>query len=330
MKVDENDVFGMPDRASARTDTMEESMNYSEFKMYLISNISERVGDSAQVSIRKVPKNNGVSLDGLTIHYNGRNIAPTIYLDFYWQKYTEGYSEDDIVEMIIFENKYYSIERNLDVDKFMDFDRLRDKIMYKLINYDMNRAYLDTVPMRRMLDLAVVYYYRVDEEELLGATCVIRNEDIERWGVSEEDLWELASVNTPREEPARIRGLCECICDYYAMDPENEMFQSDAEEVLYMAGRAPMHILSNESQIFGAACLLYPETMKILSDKFGADLYVLPSSVHEVILMPISDDYNSADLSEMVHDINESEVLPQEVLSDHVYRYCADRGVIRL
>lgn len=306
-------------------------MNYSEFKMYLLNSITNLTGCEAQVSIRKIRKNNGIFLDGLTIHYADRNIAPTIYLDSYWQKYLDGRDADAIVGEILADNETYSIERNLDVHEFLDFSRLRDRVMYRLINYEMNRDFLDTVPMREVLDLAVVYYYRVEDEELSGATCVIRNEDVERWGVTEEELWDLASVNTPRDEPAKIRGICDSLREYYIVngkdDPES---LSEMEDVLCMAGMAPMHILSNRSQVFGAACILYPDTMKKLSKEFKRDLYVLPSSIHEVILMPAEELYDPDDLSVMVREINETEVLPQEVLSDHVYRYFADRGVITL
>ena len=306
-------------------------MNYSEFKMYLTSSIADRIGEDTKVCIRKIPKNNGVEFDGITIYHTRRNVAPTIYLEWYWQRYLEGEDVDTIAEMIITENEKYSIDKNLDVEDFLNFDRIRDKVMYKLINYEMNRDFLETVPMRKMLDLAVVYYYRIDDDELTGATCAIRNEDIERWKITEEDLWKLASVNTPREEPAKIRGLCECLFDYYSQsfgDGSDELYQ--LEDMMYRAGMAPMHILSNKSQIFGAACILYPDAMKDLSKEFGTDLFVIPSSIHEVILMPASDDYDYDDLSMMVRDVNESDVLPHEILSDHVYRYYADREVIRL
>jgi hypothetical protein len=310
---------------------MEESMNYPEFKMFLMSKISERVGSDTQVCIRKVPKNNGVLLDGLTIRHKERNVAPTIYVENYWQKYLDGCDEEHIVDMILLENREYSVDRDIDIDDFLDFGKMRDKVMYKLINFEMNRDFLDTVPMRRVLDLAVVYYYRVDAEGLYGATCVIRKEDMERWKTDEEELWRLATVNTPRNEPANIRSMCECLLEYCAMQIEEDpRFRDNAEHVLDMAGISPMYILSNTSQVFGAACILYPETMKDVSLRLGSDFYVLPSSVHEVILMPADKGYDSEDLSEMVREVNASDVMPHEILSDHVYRYYADRGVIML
>ena len=154
---------------------------------------------------------------------------------------------------------------------------------------------------------------------------------MERWKTDEEELWRLATVNTPRNEPANIRSMCECLLEYCAMQIEEDpRFRDNAEHVLDMAGISPMYILSNTSQVFGAACILYPETMKDVSLRLGSDFYVLPSSVHEVILMPADKGYDSEDLSEMVREVNASDVMPHEILSDHVYRYYADRGVIML
>ncbi|MDO4804260.1 MAG: DUF5688 family protein [Lachnospiraceae bacterium] len=306
-------------------------MNYSEFKMYLLTELSNYAGCDVQVTIHSVRKNNGIILDGLTMHRTERNVAPTIYLEKYWERYQEGVSGEEIVRQIISENEKYSIDRNLNVEEFLDFDRIRPRVMYKLINFKMNRDFLDTVPMRKVMDLAVIYIYEVEDECLLRATCTVRNEDIERWGVTEEELWELASVNTPRNEPAKIKGISETLRDFYTVDGrEGEQCFEDLDEMIGLAGMTPMHILTNKSQVFGASCILYPDMMKTLAREFKSDLYVLPSSIHEVILMPVDDAFNPDDLSAMVREINEHEVLPQEVLSDHVYRYCADREVITM
>ena len=182
-------------------------MTYPEFKMQLMSNIAQQAGCDAEVTIRSIRKNNGIFLDGLTVHHAGKNIAPTIYLERYWDKYREGYSLDLLTEEILAENRNYTVRKNLDIEQLLDFSRIRRKVMFRVINYEMNREFLETVPMRKALDLAVIYYYRIEEEELSGATCIVRNEDLERWHVTEEELWDLAVVNTPRDEPSRIADI---------------------------------------------------------------------------------------------------------------------------
>lgn len=325
-------------------------MTYPEFKMQLMSNIAQQAGCDAEVTIRSIRKNNGIFLDGLTVHHAGKNIAPTIYLERYWDKYREGYSLDLLTEEILAENRNYTVRKNLDIEQLLDFSRIRRKVMFRVINYEMNREFLETVPMRKALDLAVIYYYRIEEEELSGATCIVRNEDLERWHVTEEELWDLAVVNTPRDEPSRIADIydslreiqenCTAITgtDPFARNEESEegwipidmipeeMSPSD----LITTDRAPMLVLSNKTKVFGASCMLYPEVLKPLSEELGTDLYILPSSIHEVIIMPVNELLSRNDLADMVKEINENEVLPQEVLSDNVYRYYADRDVILL
>ena len=329
---------------------MEELMTYPEFKMQLMSNIAQQAGCDAEVTIRSIRKNNGIFLDGLTVHHAGKNIAPTIYLERYWDKYREGFSIDSLTEEILEENRNYTVGRNLDIEQLLDFSRIRRKVMFRVINFDMNREFLETVPMRRALDLAVIYYYRVEEEELSGATCIVRNEDLERWHVTEEELWELALVNTPREEPSRISDIYDSLREIQencaAITEGNPfMTQEGSDEGWFpidvfpvemdrsdkvSSDRALMLVLSNKTKVFGASCMLYPEVLRPLAEELGTDLYILPSSIHEVILMPVNELLSRDDLADMVKEINENEVLPQEVLSDNVYRYYADRDVILL
>ena len=82
-----------------------------------------------------------------------------------------------------------------------------------------------------------------------------------------------------------------------------------------------MYVMTNTRGINGAACLLYKNALARFAQKLKQDLFLLPSSVHEVILVPKSDILKKEDLSEMVREINKTEVSPKEVHSDTVYVY---------
>lgn len=83
-----------------------------------------------------------------------------------------------------------------------------------------------------------------------------------------------------------------------------------------------MYVLTNAEKMNGAAAILDSKTMEGISEKLGGDFVIIPSSIHEVIILPL----NTADtdtLNGMVNDVNASEVAPLDVLSNHVYKYDA-------
>jgi hypothetical protein len=136
-------------------------MNYEAFKARIYSMVRDEFGSDTEVTLKPVRKNNGVILDGLTIMPEGKCIAPTIYINQYYGRYREGLSLNAIVRIILEENKHYSIDFPIDVDEFLKFDNLRDRIRYRLINYSMNEELLSDVPHEKILDLAKIYYYEI-------------------------------------------------------------------------------------------------------------------------------------------------------------------------
>ena len=296
-------------------------MNYEDFKARIYSMVREEFDSDTEVTLKPVRKNNGVVLDGITIMPEGSCIAPTIYINQYYERYREGLSLEAIVRIILEENRHYSFDYPLDVDEFLKYDRLKERIRFRLVNYSMNEELLSDVPYVKFLDLAKIYYYEIRDRRFPSAFCTIRHSDLLRWEITGEELDKIADANMQRFEPPRIYTMREMV-DILANGSQNAREVPDPV--------VPMYILTSESRCFGASTMLYDHVFGEFEGLIREDLFVLPSSVHEVIVTPASGGFSGFELERMVTEINKECVPDYEVLSNRVYFYDREKDELRL
>jgi hypothetical protein len=289
-------------------------MEYKEFVEYIKMNAGYIAGEGGNITINHVIKNNGCEMDGLVIMEKGKDIAPTIYLDSLYELYTNGENIKNIIRQIelIYEQNKNNV--TFDVNILKHFDTIKDKIVYKVVNYRSNEKLLEQVPHKRILDLAVVFYCLLDNEYGRSATALIYNNNLKNWNVTIDDVYKAALKNTPDLLHSKISSMAALF--------EKCGVNVDGEEVdLKDYVPSDMYVLTNESKLNGAACILYENVLYDFAQKLGADLYILPSSVHEVILLPKLSVFEKDELVNMVKEVNTEGVAADEVLSDHVYEY---------
>jgi hypothetical protein len=289
-------------------------MEYKEFVEYIKMNAGYIAGEGGNITINHVIKNNGCEMDGLVIMEKGKDIAPTIYLDSLYELYTNGENIKNIIRQIevIYEQNKNNV--TFDVNILKHFDTIKDKIVYKVVNYRSNEKLLEQVPHKRILDLAVVFYCLLDNEYGRSATALIYNNNLKNWNVTIDDVYKAALKNTPDLLHSKISSMAALF--------EKCGVNVDGEEVdLKDYVPSDMYVLTNESKLNGAACILYENVLYDFAQKLGADLYILPSSVHEVILLPKLSMFEKDELVNMVKEVNTEGVAADEVLSDHVYEY---------
>lgn len=289
-------------------------MEYKEFVEYIKMNAGYIAGEGGNITINHVIKNNGCEMDGLVIMEKGKDIAPTIYLDSFYELYTNGENIKNIIRQIevIYEQNKNNV--TFDVNILKHFDNIKDKIVYKVVNYRSNEKLLEQVPHKRILDLAVVFYCLLDNEYGRSATALIYNNNLKNWNVTIDDVYKAALKNTPDLLHSKISSMAALF--------EKCGVNVDGEEVdLKDYVPSDMYVLTNESKLNGAACILYENVLYDFAQKLGADLYILPSSVHEVILLPKLSMFEKDELVNMVKEVNTEGVAADEVLSDHVYEY---------
>lgn len=307
--------------------------DYESFVRDFTEMVKEMMGKDYTVNLYKVTKNNSLELDSLVLLKAGSSLAPGIYLLPYYKEYESG---TDILELAGKLCDYYrSCETPAIGDDFIySFEKIKRKITYRLVNYDKNKKLLDNIPHIKYLDLAVTYHCLIQNNESGIAAIRITNEHISKWNISIRELHKLAVINTKREFPPLIRTMDEVISSILSLETSKDI-KANADMLLQdvrihtdVESKDRMYVLSNSMGINGATCLLYNNVLKKFSDKLQANLFILPSSIHEVILIPDNGNINKEELASMVRDINRTQVACDEVLSDRVYFYSGVNNAI--
>lgn len=277
-----------------------------------------------KISIQTICKNNGLYLDGLVIMENNCNISPTLYLNYYYESYRDGTSFQQVYETILENYRQNKPAQSIDVRFFTQFENAKSKIALKLINYEQNMALLEDVPHIQFLDMAIVFYCLISMDSQAGnATILIHNSHLSYWDTTPEELFQIAKRNTRKMLPARLNNMNDVLRDLSGKHMLFPPFQPD--EDIY-----PMFVLTNQINLYGAACILYEDLLKDYARQSETDFYILPSSIHEVILIPAVDPNCQQELSQMVKEVNHSQLLEEEILSDHAYYYSRESNEITM
>lgn len=294
-------------------------MEYHEFICAVEKKMNFMLKGGVKVSPYTVVKNNGKVKSGLVIETPGINISPTIYLEEFYQRFQKGESLEEITRNIL--NFYHEIkyEDSWNTEGIEQYSQIRDKIVFQLIHTEKNRALLESVPHMELLDLSIVFYALLDVSQQGTATMTVNNGHLQYWNVGEDELFADACENVARLLPAQLLPMQQMMDEM--LHPLQDRRKNLLEEDGMNAEKDFMYVLSNPIRSLGAACIAYPEILERAGKVLQEDYYVLPSSIHEVILVPESKGMKAEEMNEMVTEINETQVAEEEVLSDHVYFY---------
>lgn len=292
-------------------------MNYQEFLSHIMTTMQDHFKDPASVRLQTVTKNNGTVLDALLILNPDINISPTIFLNPYYHRYLSGVCMDDIYADIIETYESHRPEENIDITFFTDFDKAKGRIVYRLVNYSRNEELLKDIPHYRFLDFAIIFHCLLSSGEDDYATILIHNSHMDYWGIPKHTLYALAKANTPFLLPYQLCSMLDLVADMLPSDADYSTLQ-------------PMYILSNKGRVNGASCILYDGLLAAIAKQLGSDFIVIPSSIHEVILIPVANCSEITSYSAMVTEVNDTQLSDDEVLSDHAYYYERAKGVLAM
>lgn len=294
-------------------------MKYEEFIEYVKDHLSSYFEPDTTVIVHRVLKNNNTELDGISVLKKNQNISPTLYLNDFYEDYLLGKPLEELLDELYHCFLHPYTEFTFSISDFKKFGAMKDKIVYRLIHYSSNEALLKNVPHQRFLDLAIVYYVMLHSDEKGNASIMIRNEHMIPWHITQEILHRHAVINTPLLLPVKLQTMENLMQNF--MCPSAEAICTLS--ATYEDGYQPfsLYVLSNQSYLNGAAVILYENVLKNFSDTIQDNFYILPSSIHEVILIPASGCASRESLTLMVEEVNQKEVSPTERLSNHVYFY---------
>lgn len=311
----------------------EEISHYEIFISEIATHVKKIMGGEYDLRICKVTKNNAIELDSLVMLKKDHNFAPNIYLLPYYEEYLKGTQINELAKKLC--NTYREYKAPSISDHFSySYQDIKAFITYRLVNYQKNRRLLENIPHIKFLDLAITFHCLVREDKDGIGTIRITNEHCRTWEVTPQELYQIAADNTRGLLPASIQSMDDVILGMLKEESakDNNSVLSEAMhtdiDIHNLEDQRKMYILTNQKGINGATCLLYQDVLKDFSKRIHSDFYILPSSIHEVILVPYDASLSREVLTEMVKDVNRTQVACDEILSDNVYLYSIKKNRI--
>ena len=309
-------------------------MNFNDFKNTVKNKIGEYLTEDyadADMSLSEVKKSGGESYDALMIRKAGDerfSVIPALNLTEAYNKYQNGQSVEQICEDLADVRMNVPIPEGLEKDMFTDFSKVKGKIYPRLVNSESSKDYLVTHPHTEMEDLSMVYAVRINENSTGFAEAVIDYDLAKMWGVDVEELHRVAMSNMEAHEPVFV-GLEDAMFGQFPSTGEST-FDLDS---IPDDNPLPLYMLTNKQKTKGAVMAMCSKVMDAITAKFG-EVYVLPSSVDEVLIMPKSaakeHEMDIRDLAKMVQQVNMEAVRPEDRLSDNIYEYNSETQCLEL
>lgn len=305
---------------------VKERMGIKELGQEVAQEIEKRIPE-ARVEVREVNKNNSLILHGLTIMDESKetNIAPTIYLDNFFQQYlNDEVTVEEIVERVIEMNEMHQPEIPFHIELVTKFENVRNNLRIKLVNTKKNEEMLKDVPHKEILDLSAIYQIAVLMDDDSVGTVTISNRIFEKYGITVDELHEAAIENMKNIEPAQIKGMFQTMAELMGEEMGElpmDMFGDEEEKML---------VITNKSKVCGASVILQKETLQKITDIFKQDFYILPSSIHEVLAVKADGNGDASVLRDMVKEVNDTQVAQEELLSYNVYYYSSKTGELSI
>ena len=325
-------------------------MNFKSFLEIVQKHVNENLPGGLRADLKAVQKNNGTVFTGLTlagcesVPHTEWVTSPIVYLEEFYRRYMKQHTvcedgqkcglaeycpvRDDVEKGLLSDEersvypclKVYAeaiakillsyVNAGPEMPDMEDYEAVKDRLFLKLVGYEANEEQLQDAARRQFLDMSVIYYLRIDGPDGEPGGVRVSWDMLGDWEIAEDILYRDALANMEKQFGERLMR--------FDHDPGNE-----EEE------KSGMMVLSNQKNFFGASVILYSEQLRKVSEELGQDLYILPSSVHEVILLPEAGQDPDA-LRATVKRVNETEVRREEVLTDSVYRYDRATGLIRV
>lgn len=292
-----------------------------EFIEYVKAHIKEYLPpeyETAEISVHEVVKSNDRTLTGLTVLRSGENISPAVYLEPFAEQVAQGRPIEDALREIAEIQTIHHAHAPVEVSAFMDYEAIRPMLSMKLCDQAMNRDYLKDKPWTPCGDLAVFYRILVDRNEDGIATAVITDNLMQTWGITKEQLHRDAVQAENARNPVQFYSMEELMAEMMGLAEPDNLFNQTAPLPLDFT---PMYVLTNPDRVDGAAVIARDGVPEKIAELLGSNYYVLPSSIHEVLIVPDHGNMQAKELAATVKEINETQVSPAERLSDKVQYY---------
>ena len=303
-------------------------MDYESFKEKFVEDLKDRLdeqGADVKVSVNTVNKLNE-SYEAVTVTPEGSNIGVNIGIDKFYDAMENGRSYDEVVDKAVeVVNSGITQRPDFDIDSLSDYSQMKEKLAMEVVSAEANKEMLETVPHQNMEDMAVVYRFVLNSDDEGRASILVTNQLLESMGVTPEQLHADAMENAPQIKPVEIKGMSEVMA---------EMMGVEQAEMMGIFPVAPedeqIYVATVPDKVHGAGVLAYQDFMDQAAERVGGDFFILPSSIHEILIVPDTGEMGLKDLKNMVQEVNATQVAPEDKLTDSVYHYDAKNKIFEL
>lgn len=304
-------------------------MDFKEFEEQLAEDMKIRLeenGIKGGVEVHEVPKLND-PYDAITVTPEGSNIGVNVNVNHVYSVFEQGADYNSIVEKAV-ESVQEGLKNgpDIDVNSLMDYEKMKKNLVMEVVSAEANAEMLKDVPHEEMEDLAVVYRFAFYHDDDSRSSVLITNPLIKSMGITHEELHQDALKNAPEIKPAVIRGMTEVLAEMTGMSQEDLIRMGMAVE----PSEEQMFVATTPDKTHGAGIIAYQDFMDQAAERVGGDFFILPSSIHEVLLIPDNGFVGLEKLQDMVREVNAKEVAPEEKLTDSVYHYDSKEKIFEL
>lgn len=287
----------------------------------LVGAVKEMAGNGYSVTAQETTKNNGVKMLGIEIRKPEETVVPRLYVDGIVDRVEDGFMTVEDAAKKVFEMYQNSEtpEIEMNVEKLIDRKFILDHVEYRLVNAERNAEKLKDIPGKKIADLVAIYRVAVSAGEDGMMSYVLTKAILDRSGINFEELDEAAKKNTEKSGFS-VRTMNEVMYELMGVNPGPEIEEPDGPQ---------MYVLTNARKLHGANIMLYKEYLEIAAEKMNGDFYIIPSSIHELIAVPVSAQ-GLEELREMVKAANDNQLAPEEILGYEVYRYNRETGEVEV
>lgn len=292
-------------------------MDYKHFLNTVVKGLEDFYGPEASVEVTDILQNNGVHKDGILITFTGSReaISPVIYPDSIFESFSDGSrTMDGCIGMIATMRKEFEADDRLNgmAEELLHWECVKGSVYPALISTSENKGLLKNLVYTPFLDLATVYIIRREYTGIGNTSIKITNTMLNAYGIEKSELHLQAMANMEKDG-YEMEDMMELL---YKTVPE-----ADRDKLPDISGleSGRMYILTNSQKLYGAAALL---DSKLLARSLGSmTSFILPSSIHETIFVPVSDEVDAESLNEIIREVNGTQLDASERLSDHYYLY---------
>ncbi len=281
-------------------------MYFKQFKEELQNRLSAEVERKLDGTIEfsEVMKNGGIQ-NGIIYRPAGSPIGITTYVETCYKAYQEGASMEKIVEDFVPAMINHSPDAEINLDELMK-TLVPENIVPALLPRKGNEELFETIPHVPFQNLEIIFKFSISGF-FGGGMANVSNQFSEQFGFGAEEMLDIAMNNIKGQTV--VAPLSEMLFSAEQPEMDWDSLKNSGDKML---------VVSNQSGFYGASVILDKDTMMKITDLFEEDVYILPSSIHECIVVPLSMG-PAEDLQKMVKEINQDAVEPKDRLSDDVY-----------